>query len=191
VKLIPVGPGEPRVLQTDSLIVGRARFLTDGKNILVRGNRRGESALWWVLPIGGGKPVPVEQSEDAARYIANSPDGKWVAFAKKGGKIRIQPLAGGRAREIAFADSTQIRSPVQWSADGRFLYALDPRSGTSMRIYKVDVRTGAESLWKTIEPPDPTGVFLIPEVVVARNGAAYAYSFCQMLGDLYMATGLK
>ncbi len=63
--------------------------------------------------------------------------------------------------------------------------------GTPMRVYKIDVMTGAESVWKELQPPDATGVAMIPEVVIAPDGKSYAYSFTQMLGDLYLATGLK
>ena len=190
-KLIPVGAGEPRMVSTDSVVIARARWTNDGGSLLIRGYRRGEPARWWTMPAGGGKPTPIEKSEDAGRWIANSPDGKWVAFMMKGGKIRIAPLGVGAAREIAFADTTKVRAPIQWSADGRSLFAVEPGMGTPMRVYKIDVMTGAESIWKELQPPDATGVAMIPEVVIAPNGKSYAYSFTQMLGDLYLATGLK
>jgi hypothetical protein len=131
----------------------------------------------------------------------------------KGGRIRIAPLGGGvaagaraagsraagsavpvstgAAREIAFADTTKVRAPVQWSADGRSLYAVEPAFGAPLRIFRIDVATGAETLWKELQPPEPTGVAVIPEVVIAPDGKSYAYSFTQMLGDLYLATGLN
>jgi Tol biopolymer transport system component len=197
-RVIPVGAGETWVISTDSVVIARARYTNDGSRILLRGYRRGESARWWTMPAaGGGKPVPIEKSEDAGRWIANSPDGKWVAFAMKGGKIRIAPLGAEGAtadavgaREIAFADTSKVRAPVQWSADGRSLYAVEPGLGVPVRIYRIDVATGAESVWKELQPPEPTGVAAIPEVVITPDGKSYAYSFTQMLGDLYLATGL-
>ncbi len=96
-KLIPVGAGEPRMVSTDSVVIARARWTNDGGSLLIRGYRRGEPARWWTMPAGGGKPTPIEKSEDAGRWIANSPDGKWVAFMMKGGKIRIAPLGVGAA----------------------------------------------------------------------------------------------
>ncbi len=204
-KLISVGAGEPRMVSTDSVVIARARWTNDGGSLLIRGYRRGESARWWTMPVGGGKPTPIEKSEDAGHWIANSPDGKWVAFAMKGGKIRMAPIgagaakgaagaavgSGGAAREIAFADTTKLRMPIQWSADGRSLYAVEPGFGSPLRVYQIDVATGAESIWKELQPPDATGVAMIPEVVIAPDGKSYAYSFTQLLGDLYLATGLN
>jgi len=190
-KSIPVGAGEPKMIPTDSIVVAMARYTRDGQAILLRGYKRGESARWWTMPASGGKAVPIEKSEDAAHWIANSPDGKWVAFAMKGGKIRIQPLAEGKAREIAFSDTLKVRAPIQWSDDGRSLFAVEPGFGTPLRVYKIDIATGEESVWKELQPPDATGVGVIPEVVVGPDGKAYAYSFTQMLGDLYLATGLN
>jgi dipeptidyl aminopeptidase/acylaminoacyl peptidase len=206
-KLIPVGAGEPRMVSTDSVVIARARWTNDGGSILLRGYRRGESARWWVMPAGGGgKLTPIEKSEDAGHWIANSPDGRWVAFGMKGGKIRIAAVGAGAAsgvgaatavgragaaREIAFADTSTVRAPVQWSADGRSLYAVEPGMGAPLRIYKIDIATGAEAIWKELQPPDATGVAMIPEVVIAPDGKSYAYSFTQMLGDLYLATGLN
>ncbi|MGH7682431.1 MAG: hypothetical protein ACRENN_10665, partial [Candidatus Eiseniibacteriota bacterium] len=202
-KRIPVGAGDAQTVSTDSVVVARAQYTNDGKYLLIRGYRRGESARWWVMPAAGGAPVPIDKSEDAGRWIANSPDGKLVAFAMKGGKILIQPLRGvgsaaagpaldgAKAREIAFADTTKIRAPIQWSEDGRSLFAVEPGIGTPMRVFKIDVLTGVETLWKDVQPPDVTGVAAIPELVIAPNGKAYAYSFTQYLGDLYLATGLK
>ena len=40
-------------------------------------------------------------------------------------------------------------------------------------------------------PPDKAGVQPIAAPIVTRDGRAYAYTYIRLLGDLYVAKGLK
>ena len=43
----------------------------------------------------------------------------------------------------------------------------------------------------SLGPPDRTGVLKVLSVAIARDGAAYAYAYTQLRGQLYVADGLR
>jgi hypothetical protein len=79
---------------------------------------------------------------------------------------------------------------VQWSADGRSLF-LTTETEIPMSIRKLDLETGRTELVKTLVPPDIAGVQTIAAPIVTRDGRTYAYTYIRLLGDLYVADGIK
>jgi dipeptidyl aminopeptidase/acylaminoacyl peptidase len=53
----------------------------DGRAILYVTNSRETSNDIWVLPVGGAKPYPFQQTPASENWAAFSPDGRWVAFS--------------------------------------------------------------------------------------------------------------
>jgi hypothetical protein len=60
-----------------------------------------------------------------------------------------------------------------------------------MSIRKLDLQTGRSELVKKLVPPDTAGVQTIAAPLVTRDGHTYAYTYMRLLGDLYVADGLK
>ena len=60
-----------------------------------------------------------------------------------------------------------------------------------MTIRKFDLQTGRTELVKTLVPPDTAGVQTIAAPIITRDGRTYAYTYIRLLGDLYIADGLK
>ncbi len=64
-------------------------------------------------------------SPDDVRFIAISPDGKWLAVVNAEGKrtIKIMPVSGGEPREVYSSEfeSGTVMTPA-WSTDGRYIY---------------------------------------------------------------------
>ena len=82
-------------------------------------------------------------------------------------------------------------SILQWSADGRSLYAGD-LSRIPVRIHLVDIATGKRTPWKELAPAGMLGVTNIPFVAITPDGRAYAYSYLQTLtSDLFVMDGWK
>ena len=75
-------------------------------------------------------------------------------------------------------------------ADGASIYVYRP-SLSPLRVEKMDVRTGQRTLWKEIRPPDPSGVSQVGPIQISPDERTYVYSYRRMLGDLYLATGLR
>jgi hypothetical protein len=80
--------------------------------------------------------------------------------------------------------------PVQWSADGQFLYVYRPIE-VPARISRLELSTGRREPWKELLPDDLAGVNVTPAVVLTRDGRSYAYTFGQFLNDLYLVDGLR
>ena len=110
-----------------------------------------------------------------------SPDGKWVACENT-----AFPVDGGASRNIGLGPQA-----LAWDADERHVYKRGSRFGEwPLTIDRVEVGTGLASRWKTIERPDAlAGPW--QELVVAQDGAAYAYCFAKEESRLYLVEGLE
>ena len=95
-----------------------------------------------------------------------------------------RPLPGYRDGDV----------PLQWSADGRFLYLRDT-GNLALRIYRLDVWSGGRQFWKELVPPDPTVVIDIGsdpgQIRISPDGRSYAYTYWTFAGELYLAEGLR
>ena len=84
--------------------------------------------------------------------------------------------------------------PLQWSADGRFLFVRETGNLT-LRIHRLDISTGTRGLWKELVPPDPSVLIDIGsdpgQVRITPDGKSYAYTYWTFEGELYIAQGLK
>jgi dipeptidyl aminopeptidase/acylaminoacyl peptidase len=96
-------------------------------------------AAWiaWALLAGAAAPaVPAprtltfedQEAVKSPEDIALSRDGKWVAYGLDE-QVFVVPFAGGEPRAVTAAGSSA--SGPYWSKDGRALYFLSDRSGTS------------------------------------------------------------
>jgi hypothetical protein len=59
------------------------------------------------------------------------------------------------------------------------------------QVTRVTLATGAREPWKQFSPTDPAGVYKIAPICITPDGTAYAYDALRMLGDLYVADGLR
>ena len=117
-----------------------------------------------------------------------SPDGRLLAYAESGGGISVVPVEGGEARRVPGAGVNDV--PAQWSPDGRRLFVFDPGE-VPARLFTLDVERGERRLVREVEPRDPVGVTGISQVSITRDGQAYAYSYQQILSDLFLVEGLR
>src|SRR5262249_56150654 len=124
----------------------------------------------------GGKAV----SPDGRSILGRAPDGRMVIYPADPG--------GGEPRPIP--NLTPVDIPIRWTADGKSVY-VSHLSALPGIIDIVDVATGSRKEWKRFEPPDPSGVEQAGPAVIAPDGSAYVYSYRRVLGDLFLATGLR
>jgi hypothetical protein len=80
--------------------------------------------------------------------------------------------------------------PIQWTSDRRSLYVYRPVQEVA-RISLLDLSSGRRTFWKELKPFDAAGSSMILNVVMTPDGKSYAYSYGQMLSDLYLVEGLK
>ena len=187
--LVPTGAGESKTLDAGNISFAWANWFPDGKRILINGREPGKAPRLFVLDIAGGSPRPITPEGVTILGQAVSPDGKSIAARGPDGRIAIYPAEpGGDPRPLPWLDPEE--TPLRWTADGRSLYVtrFGPLPGV---IDLVDMATGRRTKWKEFQPVDASGVEQAGPATIAPDGSTYAYSFRRVLGDLFLATGLK
>lgn len=183
--LLPTGAGEARSISTEGIHYVRDEWFPDGLHILFTGNESNRPVRSFVQDVRGGKPVPFTAEGTVARAV--SPDQKYATIVV-GGKLSLIPIAGGEPKNIASLEPDQV--VIRWSGDGRYLYLRQLEKPYSMKIARLDVATGHQEPWKTLQPPDPVGVRMM-DVAITPDGSSYAYSFQRDIVTLFLVGNLK
>jgi hypothetical protein len=55
---------------------------------------------------------------------------------------------------------------------------------------RMSLATGERTRWRSLAPPDRTGVFYLGPPVVSADGGTMAYSYYRHISDLYVVEGL-
>ena len=186
--VVPTGPGQPRKLPDTGITIQWANWLPDGRRLVVAGSEAGHGSRLFTLDVEGGKPRPITAEGVAFYWNAVSPDGKSVAAAGPDGTIAVYPVAGGPPVPVKGVELGEL--PIRWSADGRAIL-IGRRSGAPGVIDRLELATGARTRWKTFDPSDPTGVDVVGPAVVSADEKGCVFSYRRVLGDLYLATGLR
>lgn len=188
VELLPIGAGQPLTVPIDGLeniSNGTARFLPDGTGIMINGNEVGHAVRCYLVSLQGGTPRPVTPEGIAGMSV--SPDGHYVLGASGAPHISIYPLDGGSARAVPGLQRDFV--PVQWSKDSSSLYGY--RSGEiPAKVYRVDIATGKQAVIQELLTAEPAGVVRVAPVVVNHEGSRFAYSYYQVLSELYVVSGV-
>jgi eukaryotic-like serine/threonine-protein kinase len=187
VTLLPTGPGQARTIDVSGLQHvqnGFARFLPNGKNFAVNGNRPGQATRCYLVDVATGQARPT--SPEGVTCGTFSPDGQFMTGSADGGTV-IYSLRGDSKRAIPKlnADFT----PIEWSSNGSVLYGYHFGEFPG-KIYKVEIATGKETLLKQLTPGVPAGVVLVAPIIASRDGKRFAYSYNQTLSVLYVVSGL-
>ncbi len=188
--LLPTGAGETRTLPAPLERYDWATFLSDGARVLIAGKEPGHRARLYLQDLSGGAPKAVSPEGISAAQggMAVSPDGGEAAAVSTDRKVYVFPLDGGEPQPYPGLEDGEV--PIQWSADGKALFVLQ-RLDSPARVYHVERRTGRRTLWLELAPPDPGGMLGLTRVLLTRDGKTYAYTFSQMLSDLYLVEGLR
>ncbi|HEY6770592.1 MAG TPA: protein kinase [Candidatus Sulfotelmatobacter sp.] len=188
--LLPVQAGEPRQIDIGNLQNVRssgARFLSDGKRIVINANEPGRVARCFVLDLNGGKP-PRPVTPEGIDGSGVSANGKYVIGFAGDGSFALYPIEGGDPVQVPHISPGL--TPVQWSEDGSQL--LGYRSGEiPAKVYRINISTGQETLIKELKPSEPAGIFRIAPIVISRDGKRFLYSYNQTLSTLWLISGLQ
>jgi hypothetical protein len=186
--LYPTGVGQRRTLPVSGYErFHSGRWLPDGKRVFFNANVAGRATRCSLLDLAGGAPRPV--GAEGGLCAASSPDGEWLAVEGPDGGMSLLPVDGA-APPRPVRGWEKEWTVLQWSADGRSLFITN-EAEVPMSIRKLDLETGRTELVRTLVPPDKAGVQPIAAPIVTRDGRTYAYTYIRLLGDLYVAKGLK
>ena len=188
--LVPTGAGESKTLDVGNITFAWANWFPDGKRILVNGREGGKGGpRLFVLDVSGGAPKPI--SPEGVSIVAQSisPDGRSIVARGPDGRVAIYPAeGGGQPRPVPGVEPEEI--PLRWTSDGRSIY-VSRLSALPGVIDLVDIATGRRTKWKEFQPVDASGVEQAGPAMISPDGTTYVYSFRRVLGDLFLATGMR
>jgi Tol biopolymer transport system component len=184
----PIGPGEATTVSTGEVLVTDARWLSDGKRLLLVGTEPSTRARAYVMDIAGGTPRPItpEGITFLANQIALSHDAARVAFQSPDGAVMIYSTTGERSLPVAGLQPGQI--PIGWTSDDR---ALVVRDGTARhRLVAVDPTTGRRTLFHEFVQ---SNLSLAGPGIKSwtRDGRTFAATYQRRTMTVYLIDGLR
>jgi Tol biopolymer transport system component len=189
--LVPAGAGSPRLLPRGAItrLVDGA-WLPDGKRVVFSAIEEGQRPRVYVQDVETGRMQPITPEGVQIPEKAATPDGQSV-LALLGGKWFLYRIEGGEPRPLSMLGSGDV--PLQWSADGRFVYVARRADGfvPPAVIERLDISNGRREPWKTLAPSDLVGVEYLDPPVITPDGRAYCYSYARRHQELYVVEGLK
>ena len=185
-ELLPTGAGERRRFPGNGMTYTGARWLPDGKRIVVLANEPGQRARLYLQDLEQGRPTPLAP-EGVTSWVL-SPDGSTIAARGPTPAIRLYPVDGTASRELAGV--TGREAPIGWIGDGLLITRPGDPAAPRGEIYKVDIKTGQQESWKNILPRDPAGIMVLVSFRVTPDGRSQAYTWHRALSNLYVADGL-
>jgi Tol biopolymer transport system component len=190
--LLPTGTGEARQVTHDKIHHQGAAWTPDGKRVVFVGNEPGHGIRYYVQALDGGAPraiTPENVSFDFTNPVVLSPDGGSVAVAGLDGRVTLYSLDGGAPHTVPkLADAS---APLRWCPDNRSVLVYQTGS-VPVRIFRVDLQTGNQVLWKEWAPTYRTGIsrnFPV-QVRVSADCQGSAYSVFYAPSELWVASGL-
>ncbi len=190
--LLPTGPGTAKKVPVEGIEPLGAAILPNDKGFLVFAQGKDAPVAVSLLPPGGGKARPIATPGlvwDSGGAVA--PNGDRFVYLDREGRMKIVPLFGGEVATVPGNPLERTEAPVQWSEDGRFLY-IARRGDIPVPVDRLELATGRREPWKRLGPEDTTGVIRVGDIVIARDGQSYAYSYTRVaVSDLYVLEGLR
>lgn len=187
--VIPTGAGEATRIERAGLRLFSARWLADGRRVVVRGQAGSGRPRLFVMEVDGSSVRAITPEDLAFRATAwrESPVGAWVALSTAQG-VELFPVTGGVAQRVPGSSAQWL--VVGWIREG-LLVADAPAAGGT--VYVVDVATGRRRAWAQLEPRDPAGIMNmdLTSLVVTPDGRWYAYSWHRAVSDLFLVEGWR
>jgi tricorn protease len=147
----PVKSG--RLVDIPALHPGRyrdARFMADGKALLLLSSETGEMEFWKVPANGSGAGEQLTSDGKVLRWDGiPSPDGKWVAHQDKDNQLWLLNTASRtqkRLATVAASDNSGAQfERVRWSPDSRWLTFAEEAPDLLSQIVLYNVETGTRT----------------------------------------------
>jgi hypothetical protein len=186
-QVLPTGVGEPRLVPNKDLYCHTAKWL-DSRHLVVSAHETGQGVrLYHVDSVTGEfralSPEGVDPSEfrlvRAARAVSamGADQDHW-----------LYPIDGGDPMPLPHLDRSD--RVVLWMT-GENAVLLFRINEMPAHIHKLNLDTGERSIWRSLTPPDPTGIYRIGRVSTSADGSAYGYNYYMQLVDLHVVSGLK
>jgi Tol biopolymer transport system component len=187
VQIVPIGPGEKSVLHWQGVQPIWAEWFRDGEHILLQASSPPGSPVGiYMTDRKGMQPKLIVES--GLGRAGPSPDGAWVIY-RQGGRILLQAIAGGDAKELSSLSVAQ--TPIAWGTDAQHLFVQENQQN-EIRVGRLDLRTGKIEPWQVIKPKDQIGLRANNNpIAITPDGKWMAYTYGNELDQLYVSDGLK
>jgi Tol biopolymer transport system component len=153
VYVVNVNGGQPQRLTDHPADDQAPNWSNDGRWIYFASHRSGEPQIW-KMPATGGPPAQV--TKGGGHFPSESPDGKFLYYAKKGGLSR-SPVAGGEESQVL--DSLHAQS---FAVTGQGIYFIKGPAA-SASIYFLRFSTGEVKMVYSIPKPVFFGLSASPD----------------------------
>jgi len=185
IQVVPVGPGQARVLHWDGIQPRWAEWFSDGHRILMVASQSGHPEAVYITDADGS--TPKQLSPGSASWGAVAPDGQSF-IADQNGAIAVRSMSDGSSKPIFGIQAGEF--PIGW-ADSKHVF-VQAIAATGLMIYKLDVESGRRELWQTITPKDATGLRpMNTPAAITPDGRWMAFGCRTQLGQLYRSDTLK
>ena len=181
--LLPTGAGEPKDVTVDGLEFLQLVDFLPGGQLLLTGAEHGHGFRCYTRLMAGG-PLKAITREGIGR-CRPSPDSRRVVGEEATGALWLSDL-DGQGQPIP---NTENMVPIRW-ADSRSILTF--RKGEMpARVFQIDVASGKQKVVRMLAPTDRAGVSQIQTVAGSPDGHTFAYSYQQVLYDLYVVEELR
>lgn len=184
-QVVPVGPGQVKVIDGHGISYQAVRYLPDGQSIVFVGREQDEPPRIYVQNLNGSEPkrLPVDVQP---YWLVVSPDGKSIASRTTDGRLVIQALAGGQPRVVQTAG---LVIPIRWTTEPNEMYVFCVDSGVMNEISKVNLTTGECTPFHQIVPAEGDPSTKVSHVIMAADGKSVVYSYHRVFSELYVVNG--
>jgi hypothetical protein len=186
---LPTGAGAPRTLGLGFARHAWAGWFPDSRRVVFTAAPAGQPMRAYVQDLEGGPTRPVTGEIGMGPSFV-TPDSQRLLVRTAGatGQWQLYPLAGGAPEP---APLKTYDRPLGFTPDGRALF-VSPWSETGPPVIeRVDVSTGARSLWTEVHVEDKAGAGPMLPIVITPDGQSYAFSVHRVLSELYLVHGLR
>ena len=115
-----------------------------------------------------------------------SPDGDIVVRRASGERLLISSRDGSAKPLPGLAPTEKA---LRFDDTGRYLYVATGDVG-DRSVHRLDLTTGEKTLWRRLQPRDPTGTVFIGDPVITPDGSCVVYTYFRQISDLYLVEGL-
>jgi dipeptidyl aminopeptidase/acylaminoacyl peptidase len=179
--MLPTGTGQARAVTRDNINHRNARWFPDGRRILFQGDEAGHAPRLWVQSIDGSPPRAVTPENVVGTQV--TPDNRFILGRTADRKYFLFPVSGGAPVPVPALHGDDV--PVRFASDGRSVF-VGSFGKIPALLAKVDLSSGARTIWMEAMPADPAGLTNVGPIFVTPDGGRSVYSYTRMLSDLYM-----
>jgi tricorn protease len=140
---LPVDSGRiVKVAGNSGVRYREARYLPDGKSIIVLSTESGETEFWKYPANGAGSPEQWTNDSKVLRWEGiPSPDGKWLAHRDKDQQLWLYDITSKQQKRIAQSMEDDFQD-LTWSPDSQWLAYVETPHNSFQQIKVVNAKTG-------------------------------------------------